>query len=89
MDSYQINCAVVGPAACGLIGIAVCVVMKSLGIAPILTPVLMSAFSWWPTDLLYSGALIGAACGAFGAAAVISADMWRQAAQRTLLPTRP
>lgn len=82
MDSYRLNCAIVVPASCGLIGVAVATLLKLLGFAPVVTPTMISVFAWWPADTLYSGALVGGVCGVLCAALAITADMSHEATMR-------
>ncbi len=82
MDAYRINCAIFGPASCGFLGVVVGVGVKLFGVAPVLTPALIAIFAWWPTDVLFSGALIGSLCGAIGAVIAITADIWRETVMR-------
>ena len=88
MDDYRINCAISCPAACGFIGMVTGMFFKILGVSPVLTPAIISFFGWWPADLLFSGAMIGALCGVVGAAIAIAIDISHESTLRAIAPRR-
>ncbi|MGB0854580.1 MAG: hypothetical protein ACPGVA_14235 [Pikeienuella sp.] len=79
MDRYHIDCAVIWPSACAVTGMIIAISLSACGVAPVLTPYACEVFSWWPTNSVMSGALIGAAAGGVLAAIAIVSDMRRKA----------
>lgn len=88
MNCYRVNCAIVYPACYGLIGIAVGLAHVIFDIHPLLTPILCDLFSWWPSDVVLSGCLIGMSIGVMVAGAMIILHLRQQAIFRDIFQNR-